>query len=114
MMHLCLACYRDWQFLYARAWGRPRSALEHASAAADVFELYQAADDEERLAGLLAAEGCEHAHVVADRSHRRAQALPERLASGGAAQVVVARAGRLGHDLQLARVRFQLEHALDG
>ena len=68
---------------------------------------------QERLAVLFAAEGGEHARVVVERGDRGAEAAAERLASRAAAEVVVAaRAGRLGDDLQLARVRLQLEHRL--
>src|SRR3954451_12242766 len=61
----------------------------------------------------VAAEGFEHAHEVSGVGDGGAEAFADRFVVGAVAEVVVAPgAGRLEHDLDLARGALQLEHRL--
>ena len=113
-VHLCLACYPLVVAVRARLPRRRVSArCEAAAAVRPRSSSIRRRIVCERYAVLLAAEGGEHARVVVERGDRGAEAAAERFAAGAAAQVVVAaRPGRLGDDLQLARVGLQLEHRL--
>jgi integrase/recombinase XerC len=75
------------------------------------LEVHQAAEAEESFDVLIAVEGAEHAGEIVGGGDLRAEAAAERLAVGTAPQVVVAtRAGRFGHELELAGASLELDH----
>jgi hypothetical protein len=69
------------------------------------------AEAKESFGVLVAVEGAKQAGEIVGGGDLRAEAMPERFAFGVAANVVIAaRAGRLGHELELAGSRLQLDH----
>src|SRR5439155_24031991 len=86
----------------ACAASRVGEALSLDDAVADELELDKAPELHELRDALLVAERGDHAREVADGGDGGSDAAAERLPVGGAAEVVVpARAGGLGHELQL-------------
>jgi hypothetical protein len=84
-----------------------------ASAAEIALELDQAAEAEEGLDLVLAAESAEHAGEVSWRGDLRAEAAAKGLSACVPAEVVVAaRAGRLRHESELAGAGLQVDHRI--
>ena len=75
-----------------------------------VLEVHQAAEAEQSLDVLVAAEGTEHAGEVVGGGDLGAEAAAERLTIGAAAEVVVTtRPGWLGNELELAGACLELD-----
>ena len=92
---------------------RGLSALDAAGAGALEFD--EPSELHELGKALLVAQSGDHAGEVSDRGDRGPDPAAERLAVGGAAQVVVAaRPRRLRNELQLPVAGLELVHGLRG
>src|SRR5262245_8845971 len=92
------------------AWRCDATSTLPAEAAVEFDCAVHGFDDD---AVVFAAKGFEHADEIAGVGDGGAEAFANRFAGGAPAEVVVATgAGRLGHELDLARVACELEHRL--